>query len=124
MKRSHWTLLGAALVIAAGADATIRSVATPAREYYDIVAQNTIPANETCGHYATYYGSPLSGLDWAVNSSVVAEDADGINYTNDGSPYTVSIGSVSGGSFTEYYSETFYPQAHTGGGPPPACLQI
>jgi hypothetical protein len=118
--------LGIGLAMAAAADATVRSAAdTPAALNYDIVTQNGIPAGETCGHYATYYGSGVSGLDWAVDGVVVAEDADsGINYTNDGSPYTVSIGYVSGSSFTAYYSETFYPQAHTGGGPPPACLQV
>ena len=126
MKRSHWMFLGIGLAVAAAADATVRSAAdTPAALNYDIVAQNGIPAGETCGHYATYYGSGVSGLDWAVDGVVVAEDADsGINYTNDGSPYTVSIGYVSGSSFTAYYSETFYPQTYGGGGPSPACLQI
>jgi hypothetical protein len=121
MKRSPWIALGVALVVAAGAQATARSVDAPRAVSYDIVAQFVIPANETCGHYATYGGSSVSGLDWAVNGSVVAEDADGINYANDGSAYTVSIGEVSGGSFYAYYSETFYPQYFERSF---ACLQV
>jgi hypothetical protein len=126
MKRNHWIAVGLALTVAAGAQAAARSsVDAPRTLSYDIITQNYIPANETCGHYATNNGNFAWGLDWAVNGSVVAEDADsGINYTNDGSPYTVSIGEVSGGSFTAYYSETFYPQAYTGSGPSPQCLQI
>jgi hypothetical protein len=124
MKKSHWTALGLALAVAAGAEAAARPVDAPRALGYDIVTQVTIPANETCGHYATSNGTPVGGLDWAVNGGVVAEDADGINYQNDGSPYTVSIGEVNGSSFTTYYSETFYPYTYGGGGPSPACLQI
>lgn len=123
MNRNPWIVLGLALTMAGGADATARSVAAPRAISYDIVAQTVIPANETCGHYATYNGSGVTGLDWAVNGSVVAYDADGINYTNDGSAYTVAVGEVNGGYFTEYYSEIFYPvtPGRPGG---MACLQI
>lgn len=109
MKRSHWMIVAAALTLAAGADATARPVDAPRAASYDIAAQVYIPDGETCGHYATYGGSVAYGLDWAVNGTVVAQDADGLNWTNDGSPYTIAIGQVSGGSFTSYYSETFYP---------------
>lgn len=124
MKRSHWIAIGTALALAGGAQAAPRSVDGPRPFSYDIVAQNSIPANETCGHYGTNGGYPVSGVDWAVNGVVVAYAADGINYANDGSPYVVAFGQESGGVFTEWYSEWFYPQPHTGGGPPPACLQI
>lgn len=40
---------------------------------------------------------------------VVAQDQESVNYTSDGSPCTVSIGEVSGSTFTEWYPEILYP---------------
>ena len=127
MKRRFWLLIPLALTVAACADATAPATRAPEHASpradessgYDIVAQSFIPDNETCGHYATYDGSSVYGLDWAVNGSLVAEDADGIDYANNGSPYTVSIGDWDGSSFTSYYSETFYPVQSNA-----ACLQL
>lgn len=109
MKRNHWMILGATLALAASADAAARPVDAPRAMSYDIRAQIYIPDGEMCGHYGTYDGSMVFGLDWAVNGTVVAQDVNGLDWTNDGSPYTIAIGQVSGGSFTAYYSETFYP---------------
>lgn len=108
MKRSHWMVLGATLALAASAHATARSLDAARAMGYDIVTQNGIPANATCGHAVLYDGDAVL-VDWAVNGVVVAQDVEGVNYTNDGAPYTVAVGQVSGGLFTEYYSEIFYP---------------
>lgn len=111
MKRQHWTAAILALVLAAGAQATSASpsAGAPARASgYDISTPPYIPAYETCGHIAWYNMSSVS-VDWAVDGVVVAEDEIAINHTNDGVPYTISIGQVSGGTFSASYSETFYP---------------
>ncbi|HEX6037542.1 hypothetical protein [Longimicrobium sp.] len=116
------SILAAALLLAGTASAGAGSTG-PARAY-DIVTQVSIPAGASCGHYATSNGNGIWGLDWAVNGVVVAEDADsGINYQNDGSPYTVAFGEVVGGVFQEWYSEVFYPEPNDG----PfsmACLEV
>lgn len=127
MKRLSWLLVPLIAVAAACADATAPSARAPEHAVpratlgagWDIVTQNFIPDNETCGHYATYDGAFMSGYDWAVNGTVVAENVDGINYTNDGSPYTVSVGEVDGGVFYPFYSETKYPVQSNA-----ACLQL
>jgi hypothetical protein len=113
MKRSHWILLAAALVGAGSQTAIASAAAGGAGDAlgYDISKPAMLPANETCGHIGWHdYGSIEA--DWAVNGVVVAYDEYGINHTNDGTPYTLSIGQVSGGTFTSYYSETFYPQVY------------
>ncbi len=117
MKRTPWIAVPLALTLAvvahaAGGAHAAEAVAMPRAAGYDIHS-STIPAYETCGHWATNNGVGVWTLDWAVNGTVVAEDAEAINYTNNGSPYTVSIGQVSGGVFSAYYSETFYP-VHSG----------
>lgn len=112
MKRSHWIVLAAALI--GGSQAAIASTAgdgTAPVLGYDISNPAMLPANETCGHSARYNYSSVQ-VDWAVNGVVVAYDQYGINHTNDGSPYTLSIGQVSGGTFNAYHSETFYPQVY------------
>jgi hypothetical protein len=125
MKRAYWMALGLVITVAAGAQATARPAKTPPARAYDIVTQDSIPANTSCGHYAWDNGNGIWGLDWAVNGVVVEENAQsGINYLNDGSPYTVAFGEVSGGVFTEWYSEMFYPQANNPNAPPPACLEL
>lgn len=126
MKGCSWLMIPLLAASTACADATAPAERAPERAVpratlgsgWDIVTQTWIPANATCGHYATYDGSAVVGLDWRVNGSVVALDAEGIDYTNNGSAYTVSVGEWDGSSFTSYYSETFYPQ---GSG---ACLQL
>jgi hypothetical protein len=114
MKRGHWMVLAAALVALAGSQAAVASTradGAAAAVTYDISNPAMLPAYETCGHIAWRdYGS--FEADWAVDGVVVAYDEYAINHTNDGSPYTVSIGQVSGGTFTAYYSETFYPQVY------------
>lgn len=112
MKRSYWIALAAAL-LGLGSQAAIASAGTdgPAPALgYDISNPPMLPANATCGHTARYNYSSVQ-VDWAVNGVVVAYDTYGINHTNDGSPYTLSIGQVSGGTLNVYHSETFYPQA-------------
>lgn len=113
MKRIHGIVLAAAL-LGAGSQTAIASAAADgagAPLGYDISNPAMLPANETCGHIAWHdYGSIPA--DWAVNGVVVAYDEYAINHTNDGSPYTLSIGQVSGGTFTSYHSETFYPQVY------------
>lgn len=123
MTHSIWML---PLVLLAGTTGASAPDARAPRAFaYDIVTQVGIPANARCGHYAWNDGNGMWWLDWAVNGVVVVENAQsGINYLNDGSPYTVSFGEVSGGVFTAWYSETFYPVSDTSGGPPPACLEI
>lgn len=123
MKRSHW--IPAALALAAGVEATSASppAAGAARTAgYDISNPAFIPAYDTCGHIARYNYSSVS-VDWAVDGVVVAEDEVAINHTNDGSPYTVSIGQVSGATFSAYHSETFYPQPPEDE-PGPACRSM
>lgn len=112
MKRNHWMAMALVLALATGADAGIASTSSLPLGW-DISNPAAIPAYETCGHIAWHdYGS--ISVDWAVDGVVVAEDEYAINHTNDGSPYTVSIGEVSGGTFSAYYSETFYPQPSGG----------
>lgn len=127
MTRRSWIFIPLVLAAAACGDVTAPDARTPesavpratASYGWDIVAQSTIPAYETCGHYATYNGSGVGSVDWAVNGGVVELGASGINVTNNGWPYTVSVGVYSGGFFYEYYGETFYPQ-----GTGYACLQV
>lgn len=117
MKGRSILLIPLLFAAAACADVVTPGARTPERAVpravegagWDIVTQSFIPDNETCGHYATYDGDFMSGYDWAVNGTVVAQDVDGINYTNNGSAYTVSVGEVDGGVFYPFYSETFYP---------------
>lgn len=117
MTQSFW-IAAAGLLLAGTARAS-----APAAQAYDIVTQVTIPAGASCGHYAWSNGNGLWGLDWAVNGVVVEEDAaSGINWQNDGSPYTVAFGEVVGGVFNAWYSETFYPEPS--GDPPMACLEV
>jgi hypothetical protein len=121
MTRYTWIFIGVLLAGTAGASAAFAR--TPRAQAYDIVTQATIPAGASCGHYAWNDGNGMWGLDWAVNGVVVEENAQsGINYQNDGSPYTVAFGEVSGGVFTAWYSETFYPVST--GDPPIACLEL
>ncbi|HSU16683.1 hypothetical protein [Longimicrobium sp.] len=128
MRGRLWILIPLAAVATACADATAPAARMPEHAVpratlgagYDIVAQSIIPAGATCGHYATYDGMPVYGLDWEVDGVLVAQDVDGINYTNSGSAYTVSIGDWDGSAFTTYYSETFYPQQRNN----MACLQL
>jgi len=129
MSPRRWYLTPMIIALAACADATVPDARAPesavprasSSSGYDIVAQSTIPANTTCGHYATYDGNTVSG-DWDVDGVLVAHGVTGINYTNSGSPYTVSFGSYSGGVFTAYYSETFYPAPQ--GTRPIHCLTL
>ncbi|HEX6037543.1 hypothetical protein [Longimicrobium sp.] len=102
--------IAAALLLAGTAAASAPATHPPRADGYDIHAEYIVTAGETCGHWASLDGSPLSSVDWAVNGVVVAQDASGMNYLNDGSPYTVSIGEVSGGVFSAWYSEEFTPQ--------------
>jgi hypothetical protein len=123
-----WIQIPLAAAATACADATAPAARTPEHAVpratlgsgWDIVGQNIIPAYATCGHYATYDGLPVSALDWEVDGTLVAQNADGINYTNSGSAYTVSAGDWDGSAFTAYYSETFYPQQRNG----MECLQL
>lgn len=121
MKRHHWITSALALALAGGAAATATPPAARAAGtlVYDISNPAFIPAYETCGHIARYGYSSVS-VDWAVNGVVVAQDEIAINHTNDGSPYTLSIGQVSGGTFSAYHSETFYPSDELG----PACRSM
>lgn len=120
MARSYWIVAG--LLLAGAANAST-SADAPRGQAYDIVTQASIPAGASCGHYAWNDGNGMWGLDWAVNGVVVEENAQsGINWQNNGSPYTVSFGEVSGGVFSAWYSETFYPVDT--GSPPIACLEV
>ncbi|HST58350.1 MAG TPA: hypothetical protein VLK84_06680 [Longimicrobium sp.] len=108
MKRIHWMAASVALALAAGADTGTASTASLPFTWDISNPVAGLPAYETCGHSVWYNQSSLP-VDWAVNGVVVALDVNGINHTNDGSPYTLSVGQVSGGVFTASYSETFYP---------------
>lgn len=121
MTRLTWML---PLVLLAGtASASAPSADAPRGMSYDIVTQVGIPAGASCGHYAWSNGNGIWGLDWAVDGVVVEENAQsGINWQNSGVPYTVSFGEVSGGVFTAWYSETFYPVDT--GNPPLGCLEV
>lgn len=110
MKRIHWMAAGGALALAMAAGADTGAASTPSLPAgWDISNPvGGLPAYATCGHTARYNYSSIA-VDWAVNGVVVAYDVIGINHTNDGSPYTLSVGQVSGGTFSASYSETFYP---------------
>ncbi len=116
MELRRWCFAPLIVVLAACADVTAPEARAPEGAVphaalgagFDIHNQIGIPANKTCGHYATYDGNVVSG-DWAVDGVVVAQGVTGIDYTNNGSPYTVSFGSYSGGVFSAYYSESYYP---------------
>ncbi len=110
--RIRYLALGVALAVAAGAETGTASTASLPLGW-DISNPAVIPANGTCGHTARYNYSSVS-VDWAVDGVVVALDEVGINHTNDGSPYTLSVGQVSGGVFSASYSETFYPEPEGG----------
>ena len=111
MKRQTCIALGLVLAAAGGTRAAAATAPNaPSAFSYDIRADFIVTAGETCGHWATYNGGSAGLLDWAINGVVVAQDQESVNYTNDGSPYTVSIGEVSGSTFTEWYSEIFYPE--------------
>jgi hypothetical protein len=116
------------VALAACADATVPDARAPEGAVpratlssgWDITNQSTIPANTTCGHIAQSDGSTV--VDWTVDGVLYAQDVSQINYTNTGSPYTLALGDYSGGVFTEYYSETFYPAPQ--GTRPAACLTV
>ena len=111
MKRWTWMALGVVLAAAAAIRAAADDAPKAPRAFgYDIHADFIVTAGATCGHWATYDGGPAGLLDWTVNGVLVAQDAASVNYTNDGSPYTVAVGEVGGGGFTEYHAETFYPE--------------
>lgn len=110
MMRVHRVAVALALPVAASAHAAATGAPNaPRQSGYDIQTTFTITANASCGHWATYGGSSAI-VDWAVNGVVVAHDASGVNFTNDGSPYTVSIGEASGSTFSEYHAEVFNPE--------------
>ncbi|HST58351.1 MAG TPA: hypothetical protein VLK84_06685 [Longimicrobium sp.] len=122
MTHASWML---PLALVAGTAAASAPDAKAPAFGYDIVTQVSIPAGVSCGHYPWDNGNGVGAVDWAVDGVVVAENvSSGINYQNNGVPYTVAFGEVNGGVFTEWYSETFYPVADTSGGPPPACLEV
>ncbi len=122
MTRYTWML---PIVLLAGTTGASAPGATARDFAYDIVTQVSIPAGASCGHAPWNGGNSMGAMDWAVDGVVVAEDVyGGINYQNTGVPYTVAFGEVSGGVFSAWYSETFYPVADTSGGPPVACLEV
>ena len=129
MTLRRWYFAPLIIALAACAEVTAPDARTPEDAVprasfgsgFDIHAQISIPANKTCGHYATYDGNVVTG-DWAVDGVLVAQGVSGVDYTNTGSPYTVSFGSYSGGVFSAYYSETFYPQPQ--GEPAMECLSL
>jgi hypothetical protein len=108
MKRIHWMAASVALALVAGADTGTAS--TPSLPFSWDISNPVphLPSYATCGHSVRYNYSSIA-MDWAVNGVVVAHDVNGINHTNDGSPYTLSVGQASGSTFTAFYSETFYP---------------
>jgi hypothetical protein len=129
MTLRRWCLAPMIIALAACADATAPDArapegAVPRASFgagFDIHAQVWIPANKTCGHYATYDGNMVSG-DWEVDGVLVAQGVTGIDYTNTGAPYAVSFGSYSGGTFSAYYTEIFYPQPQSE--PAMECLSL
>lgn len=129
MSLRRWYFAPMIVALAACADTTapdarVPEGAVPLASFgagFDIHNQVAIPANTTCGHYVTYDGNPVSG-DWAVDGVLVAQGVSGIDYANNGSPYAVSFGSYSGGTFSAYYTEVFYPEPQSE--PEMQCLTL